>query len=115
MKVNIISYILAAIFILSGAAKLAGLEFEILAFERWGYAIWFMYFIGACELAGGLALALNRFRLFAAPALSILMTGAIVTHVHHSEWPMFAIASTIFGMAVLLSFYLWNSKASKLS
>ena len=36
---NIIRYILALIFFASGAAKLAGLEFEMVAFERWGYSI----------------------------------------------------------------------------
>ena len=47
--VKILIYFLAAIYFLSGAAKLAGLEFEITAFERWGYPLWFMYFTGLAE------------------------------------------------------------------
>ena len=47
---NIIRYILALIFFASGAAKLAGLEFEMVAFERWGYGLEFMYFTGAVEV-----------------------------------------------------------------
>ena len=46
MAVKMINYILALIFILSGGAKVAGLEFEIVAFERWGYPMWFMYLTG---------------------------------------------------------------------
>ena len=47
---NIIRIILSIIFLLSGGAKLASLQFEILAFERWGYPLWFMYFIGVVGL-----------------------------------------------------------------
>lgn len=109
MKIKIMSYILAIIFLLSGGAKLAGLEFEIMAFERWGYPIWFMYFTGAAEVAGGVALAANWLRKFAAPALAGLMIGAVVTHVLHSEWPMLAIAFVIFSLSVILTKNLWKS------
>ena len=44
--------ILALVFLASGGAKLAGLDFEIQAFTRWGYPIWFMYLTGVAEVAG---------------------------------------------------------------
>jgi putative oxidoreductase len=37
MKTKLVAMLLAAIFLLSGGAKLAGLDFEIAAFQRWGY------------------------------------------------------------------------------
>lgn len=108
MKIKVLSYLLAIVFLLSGGAKLAGLEFELVAFERWGYPVWFMYFTGAAEVAGGIALAFNVLRKFAAPALAALMVGAIGTHVHHGEWPMLLIALTIFTLSVVLSLSLWK-------
>ncbi|MFN2348017.1 MAG: DoxX family protein [Thioalkalivibrio sp.] len=59
--IRIVSWILVLIFLLSGGAKLAGLEFEIEAFTRWGYPLWFMYLAGALEVAGGIALMVPRF------------------------------------------------------
>lgn len=108
MKINVISYILAAVFLFSGGAKLAGLEFELMAFERWGYPVWFMYLTGVAEVAGGLALLANIWRRYAAPCLAILMIGAIVTHIRHGEWPMLAIALAIFSLAVVLTIRIWK-------
>jgi uncharacterized membrane protein YphA (DoxX/SURF4 family) len=108
MQVKILSYVLAVVFLLSGGAKLAGLDFELAAFERWGYPLWFMYFTGLAEVAGGFALAANLLRKFAAPALAALMIGAVVTHVIHSEWPMFIIALVIFSSSVVLTMKLWK-------
>ena len=109
--VKIFIYFLAAIYFLSGAAKLAGLEFEITAFERWGYPLWFMYFTGLAEVAGGIAHAANLLRKLAAPALSALMIGAIATHIMHQEWPMTIIATVIFSLTVLLTVKLWKNDA----
>ena len=109
--VKILIYFLAAIYFLSGAAKLAGLEFEITAFERWGYPLWFMYFTGLAEVAGGIALAANLLRKLAAPALSALMIGAIATHIMHQEWPMTIIATVMFSLTVLLTVKLWKNDA----
>jgi len=78
-----ITALLSLIFVLSGGAKLAGLEFEIQAFERWGYALWFMYAIGVAELAGGLALWWSRISTWASAGLSLVMVGAVGTHILH--------------------------------
>lgn len=112
MKTTILIYVLAAIFLLSGGAKLAGLPFEIAAFERWGYPLWFMYAIGAAEVAGALALAINFLRHLAAPALSLLMLGAIGTHILHAEWPMMLIASTITAGCLYLALTLNKNRRS---
>ncbi|TQV76746.1 DoxX family protein [Aliikangiella marina] len=112
MAEKIVTYVLALIFILSGGAKVAGLEFEIVAFERWGYPLWFMYLTGVAEVIGGIALATNILRQFAAPALAALMVGAISTHIMHQEFGMLVVASIIFAMSVYLTKVLW-SKESK--
>ena len=59
-KTKLLTYLLALVFFLSGAAKLLGLEFEIQAFDRWGYPLWFMYLSGVVEVAGAIGLLLPR-------------------------------------------------------
>jgi putative oxidoreductase len=89
------SVILAVIFFLSGAAKLVGLDFEIQAFERWGYPLWFMYLVGVIEVSGAVVLMIKPLRALAAAGLSLFMIGPVVTHVLHAEWAMMVVALTI--------------------
>ena len=108
-KLVILNYLLAAIFLMSGGAKLAGLEFEVSAFERWGYPLWFMYFTGFAEVSGGVALAFDLLKKYAAPALSLLMIGALATHILHQEWPMLVIALGIIIGCSYLTHSLWKT------
>ena len=100
MKLKIITSILALIFLLSGGAKLLGLEFELEAFERWGYPLWFMYLTGVIEVVGGLALLIPKLAAYAAVAMSGVMVGAVATHLINSEWMMLVIASVILLTAI---------------
>ncbi|CAM8631153.1 COG2259 Predicted membrane protein [Burkholderiales bacterium] len=108
MKTKVLSILLALIFLASGLAKLASLEFELVAFERWGYPIWFMYLIGVVEVAGGVGLIIQRFSAAAAAALALMMIGGIGTHVMHSEWGMLAAASLIFLMSTVRAYLGWE-------
>lgn len=104
-----VTALLSLIFVLSGGAKLAGLEFEIQAFERWGYALWFMYAIGVAEVAGGLALWWSRTSVWVSAGLSLVMVGAVGTHILHAEWGMLGIASAIFGLSLWRT---WQGRAA---
>lgn len=95
MKQKALSILLSLVFLASGGAKLAGLEFEIVAFERWGYPLWFMYFTGLVEVVGGGALLLGRFSALAGAGLALMMLGAVATHVIHAEWGMLVVATVI--------------------
>jgi len=94
-----VTVLLALVFALSGGAKLAGLGFEIEAFARWGYPLWFMYAVGVAEAAGAAALLVSRLSAAAAGALAAMMIGALGTHVIHAEWGMLAVAAVIFGLS----------------
>lgn len=96
---KVITFLLAFVFALSGAAKLAGLDFEVQAFVRWGYPLWFMVAVGAAEVAGAAALLTRRLAALAAAALAVLMLGAVWTHLLHAEWGMLAVAVTILALA----------------
>ena len=101
MKTLALSILLSLVFLASGAAKLAGLAFEIAAFERWGYPLWFMYAIGVVEVAGGVGLLLRRWSALAGLGLATMMIGAVATHVIHAEWGMLIAATTLFGLSLL--------------
>lgn len=101
MKTTLLSTLLALIFLASGAAKLASLEFETVAFQRWGYPLWFMYFIGAFEVAGGVGLVFKRLSAISAAGLAAMMIGAIATHIIHMEWGMLVAATVIFVLSVV--------------
>lgn len=91
MKKPYLVYLLAAIFLLSGSAKILSLPFELAAFERWGYPLWFMYATGVAEVIGAVML-LGPWRRWTAAALAALMVGAVTTHIVHQEWPMMVLA-----------------------
>lgn len=100
MKTLALSILLSLVFLASGAAKLAGLAFEIAAFERWGYPLWFMYAIGVVEVAGGVGLLLRRWSALAGLGLATMMIGAVATHVIHAEWGMLIAATTLFSLSL---------------
>lgn len=93
--------LLVLIFVTSGSAKLAGLEFELAAFERWGYPIWFMYLTGFIEFFAGLGLLMKIPRRIVSLGLAGLMLGAAVTHIVHAEWSMLLLACTILLMTLI--------------
>jgi putative oxidoreductase len=105
---RIIALLLALVFFASGAAKLAGLEFEIAAFEGWGYPLWFMYAVGLVEVIGAVLLVLRHTSALAAAGLAAFMIGAVGTHVLHAEWGMLVVASTILLLAARHAWRGWG-------
>lgn len=93
------TYLLAAIFLASGTAKLLALPFEVEAFARWGYPSWFMYLTGILEVAGAIGLLVPRVSALAAFCLAGLMAVAVYTHVVNAEWPMLVLATGILALA----------------
>ncbi|QQD18561.1 DoxX family protein [Spongiibacter nanhainus] len=100
MKTKFLTAVLSLIFFTSGGAKLAGLDFEVAAFQRWGYPLWFMYFTGAVEVAGALGLLIRPLSALAATGLAMTMLGAVGTHLNHAEWGALVIAGFILALAV---------------
>ena len=77
--------LLVLFFIAPGVMKLMGNPMMIETFERFGYSVWFMYFIGAAEVAGAIGIAVGSYidkRLpnLAAIGLIIVMIGAFASH-----------------------------------
>lgn len=75
-----LSVLLALAFAGAGLSKLAGPAAAGEAFTHFGYPAWLALFIGTCETAGAVGLIVSRLRLLAALGLSIIMLGAIGSH-----------------------------------
>ena len=87
--------LLAAVFVVAAAMKLAATDFEVRGFAHFGYAPWFMYAIGAVELLGGLALLLRRFAAPAALLLTAVMAGAAVSHLRAGDGVALALPALV--------------------
>jgi uncharacterized membrane protein YphA (DoxX/SURF4 family) len=68
-------------FVSAGLMKLSGDAVMVDLFTEIGAGQWLRFFVGACEVAGGVALVIPRLTGLAAAALGALMVGAIVTNV----------------------------------
>jgi uncharacterized membrane protein YphA (DoxX/SURF4 family) len=76
-----VTIVLALIYIIAGVPKLGALDFIHRRFsEVWGYPLWFEYLIGALEFVGGILLIIPSTAFWAASMLSVIMVGAIYTH-----------------------------------
>lgn len=86
---NIIGWVIAVLlslaFLMTGISKLTGQEVLVQNFQKWGFPLAFMYFVGASEIAGAIGLLIKKFRGLAAIGLVLLMMGAIGTHILNSE------------------------------
>ncbi|GAA2310524.1 hypothetical protein GCM10009853_080020 [Glycomyces scopariae] len=81
---------LAAAFIIvaSGTPKLLGAESAAAGFDLIGWGDWFMYAIGALEVAGGVGLLIPRLSGLAATCLGLLMIGAAIFNATILDFPV---------------------------
>jgi len=84
--IRIGSYILGAMFVLAGATKLASMGDHAAHFAAWGFPAWFLYVVGATEVAAGALLVASKTRFIAAATLASTMVGAVGTHVVAGEF-----------------------------
>ena len=71
----------AAMFLLAGTLKLAGVQMEVDMFAAVGIGQWFRYFTGVLEVGGAIGLLVPAVASYAAMLLAAVMVGAITTHV----------------------------------
>ncbi|WP_112140781.1 DoxX family protein [Glycomyces dulcitolivorans] len=83
--------VLLAVFMIgaSASAKLLGLESAAEGFDVIGWGDWFMYFVGAVELAGGVGLLIPRLSGLAATGLGLLMIGATIFNATILDFPVY--------------------------
>ena len=86
----IVAGLAALAFLGAGLPKLAGFQEFVNNFQRWGYPGWFVYLVGAVEVAGAILLLVPRTVTLASLLLGGDMLGALFTHVKAGEWPALA-------------------------
>ena len=96
--------VLALAFTMTGASKLTGNEMMVEAFANWGYAGWFMYVVGAVEIASVVAVLIPRIAAFGGLWLGALMAGALGTHFVNAEYVEWIPAGVLLGLPLTLAF-----------
>ncbi len=91
----------------AGTSKVLGVEQMAQSFTHFHLPLWFMTFIGACEIAGAIGLLIRRLSALAAVCLAIIMVGAIYMHVTYDAPPMAAPAAVLL---VLMIFVAWQRR-----
>ncbi|MFE5474295.1 DoxX family protein [Nocardia sp. NPDC056541] len=110
----IVSGLLAAVFLLAGAMKLAKSKEQLVADPKMGWAEPFpeglIKFIGVAEVAGALGLILpGVFGIAtwlvpaAAIGLAVIMVGAIVTHGRRGEWSNVVMTVVLLALTVFVA------------
>jgi putative oxidoreductase len=84
IAVWVISVLLAALYVYGGIPKVTGAEQAVAGFRAWGFSDGFRLFIGAAEIARGIALLIVPLTTWAALGLAVIMLGATYTHFLHT-------------------------------
>lgn len=104
----ILAILLAAIFLLAGVLKLIGHPSMVPLFEKLGIGMWFMYFTGALETAGGLVVLIPRLRFWAALVIAAVMVGATFTNLFLVPSPASAVLTVVLFLLALVLAWRWR-------
>ena len=109
----ILQGLLAAVFLFAGTMKLAGSAEMVQNFHHFGYGDGFRIFIGACEVAGGIALLIPQVTTLASLGLMVIMVGAAYTHLAHNDgWGAATPAIVLFVLLGIVAYARRNAFAS---
>jgi putative oxidoreductase len=98
----IVTGLLALMFAMAGCAKFVNPEMAE-HFRLWGYADWFRDLIGLIEIAAAIALLIPRTAFYGAVALTVVMAGAVYTHLAHGEVPETVTPVVLLGLLGLIA------------
>jgi putative oxidoreductase len=98
----VISLPLVFVFVGAGSAKLRGETSMIELFVSFGYPIWFMYFTGLLEVAGGLLLLLPRLSGIGTVMLIWVMLGALISKLGHGQADTAFVPLALLGLLLTL-------------
>ncbi|HEX2574401.1 MAG TPA: DoxX family protein [Polyangia bacterium] len=102
---RVLSLVMGLVFLASGVAKFDLVEQIVQNFARWGYPVWFRYFVGVAELAAGVAILLPSTRFYGAMLATGLMVGGVGTHLRAGE---VAESTPALVLGVLCAILAWN-------
>ncbi|MEV6752863.1 DoxX family protein [Streptomyces sp. NPDC051214] len=91
IALRVFQALLVLVFLAAGAAKLAGAEAMVEAFDQIGAGQWLRYFVGCLELLGVIGLLVPRLVGLAALGLVGLMVGAVITNLVIDAFSLLAV------------------------
>ncbi len=103
-----LSIFAALLFVATGFGKFAD-PHAAANFIGWGYSDSFRIFIGACEVLGAISLVIPYFTTLGASGLSVVMLGAVFTHLSHDQAPFAPVPLVLLFLIVL---YLAHARRS---
>ncbi|MGZ3944013.1 MAG: DoxX family protein [Mucilaginibacter sp.] len=111
-----ISIGIANSFLVATVGKSMNMSYMLGFFKQSGYAVWFLYFIMAAETACALGILLHfkwRTGAYATMGLTLIMLGAIFTHLHNRDpfSDSYAAISELISLAFLLLIYYFETLA----
>jgi uncharacterized membrane protein YphA (DoxX/SURF4 family) len=80
-----VTIFLAALYLVAGISKLAGVPTWVERFQAWGYTDMFRVLVALAEIAGAIVLLIPRVASIGAVGLALVMLGAIFTHLFHGS------------------------------
>ena len=106
-RTGIVAWVLQGLLCLAiapgGLAKLFGDSAMVELFDDIGVGQWMRYLVGACELAGGIALLIPKVRALAAAGLVLLLGGATITNLFViDESPVLSTGLAVVAAAILV-------------
>ncbi len=107
----VLSALLAALFLMAGGSKLAGVQQHLEHFAKWGYPDWFRLLIGGAEVAGAVGLLVPRLATLASGGLAIIMAGAAYTHLSHDESAQTVVPGVLLVALVAVGWARWHERA----
>jgi uncharacterized membrane protein YphA (DoxX/SURF4 family) len=102
VAVQVVSALMAALYLLAGGTKLGGMAMHVEHFAEWGYPSWFRLFVGAWEVTFGVLLLVPNLAFYAASALALDMLGALYTELFRGDPPRAVFPLVLLGILVAL-------------
>ena len=105
-----LSLLLAVGLILAGIDRIRLTPTVVTQFDAFGYSLLFARLVGVYEILGAIALLIPRFSILAGAALTLLMIGAISTHVISGFGSTFHAGRAIAFLAVIVGIRFWERR-----
>lgn len=109
----VLTIVVTAICLFAGFVKVRGDGLMAMMFEnRYGFPLWFMFFVGYAEIFGAISLWLKRWAFYGAQGLLVIGLGATALHFEFGDGPDVAMPAWIFTASlILICLYHWKDRA----
>jgi putative oxidoreductase len=98
----VLTVIVALAFLGASFAKFTASPSMVTLFQSFNYPLWFMYVTGVLELAGAVLVLIPQRAIAGATLLSVIMAGAIISHLTHGQVAASAVPVVLLALCILV-------------